>query len=120
MFNFSCLAAYVASHYNKLAGACFSLGTLTLTAGSQHLYHINAEGARACLLNPYKAQVGAHEVLGVPDEPEKFIDHLWHLASTPDGQWASGSMSDPDLSPFTSPWLVHTFEEFYGKSTDRA
>lgn len=85
VFNFSMVAASILLDLRTLDPATWdqvSLGTLHLTAGSQHVYRLDAQLA---------GQVAAEDALSYPPEPRLLIlsefagsaqlrDHLWRLA----------------------------------------
>lgn len=82
VFNFSMLSCYVALLVRERCGARLRLGTLRLTAASQHLYETNFEPAREILLKRLATPV---ELIGRLDPHElakasDLIDLLWDLA----------------------------------------
>lgn len=108
VFNFTCLSLYVAAHHCRATGDAVELGTLTLTAGSQHLYEKDEQVAAVCLGAPHDCQWPTHEVATVAPwvtAPDRLIDHLWLLAS-----FKPGSATE-----FSSSWLVPPFFHVYGR-----
>jgi thymidylate synthase len=113
VFNFTCLGYYVAAHLMRRTSLNIYPGTLTLNAGSQHLYERNVGGARACLYDPdlanaaYKTDVlDLRELKG---DPEELISHLWWLANTTSREW---STSNFDCQPRLT-WLLKIFHDRY-------
>ena len=110
VFNFSCLGFYVAAHVMKKTVPIIKPGTLTLNAGSQHLYERNFEGAKACLDLvdvPYATdEINLEQLVNNPDV---LIEHLWNLAAISSHGWASGSYTEP----FVMTWLVDMFHDRY-------
>lgn len=102
-FNFSMMSAYVAMHLRRVNPREFGnldLGQLRLTAGSQHLYENNWEGARRMV----EDAVSAKELppLNIADfdrfpNPDVFIHHLNDVA-------LRGSDRDDGIRDFYSTW----------------
>jgi thymidylate synthase len=117
IFNLTCLSLYVAAHYSRETGKVLELGTLTLTAGSQHLYERDWESAEACLRAPHETQWPHHEAVTVVPwvaNPERLLDHLWRLASTSSEAWRTGDGTN-GVNPYHSLWLVPQFQSQYGR-----
>lgn len=84
VFNFSMISAYLTLMLrDALEGT--TLGELTLTAGSQHLYNRDHEPARRCIESGDAAFVVAPLDLSEFDEPQELIDHLWEVANHAQG-----------------------------------
>jgi thymidylate synthase len=71
--NFSCISAFIALHLNV------GIGTLYLTAGSQHLYDCNIAAAKKVLNRPHTPIERKLKWKGM--NPDEFIESLWRQAN---------------------------------------
>jgi thymidylate synthase len=111
VFNFTCLGYYVAGHVMRRTATMILPGRLTLTAGSQHLYERNVDGASVCLGDPDLVDVvDKNEVINLydlKDDPDDLIEHLWWLANNDD--W----LGIVDSEQPTMSWLCNMFKDRY-------
>lgn len=93
---FSMMSAYVALALRPKLGA-LHLGTLTVTAGSQHLYKLDWDLAAACAARDDKVLTLAPLNLNELSTPDDLIAHLWAVARRrPEdliGNWLTETMS---------------------------
>ncbi len=87
--SFSCMSAVVAINM-RLDGVVDRLGDLVLTAGSQHLYAIDREAARACSESALRPEDHAPLDLAEFEDEQALADHLQAVA---------------DREPTTKRWL---------------
>lgn len=78
VFNFSCIANYIRIQLHDQYGFTLQLGSLTVNAGSQHLYEQHWHDSESCLR--YKG-AGATRMLGGFKNGEEFIEYLWTKAN---------------------------------------
>jgi len=103
-FNFSMQTAYLIAYMRTAYPGVFfrdiHVGTLTFTAGSQHLYEDHFEAARACVLDPEPTfEYVPLDPFYYQADPYMFQDHLKSLADR-----------NPDISELGGPGC---FEELY-------
>lgn len=89
VFNFSMLTGYLALYLRRVYGVSYSLGSLSLVAGSQHIYKTN-EAEISAVLQSTEAPVSyaPFDPLTWYTEPQELIDHLWAMAN------GGGSLTD--------------------------
>ena len=79
VFNMSMLSRYLLLYIREITKIEYDLGTLTLTAGSQHLYEQNRLAAEAIVHQEHKStdwRLPLYEL----SEPDSLIDFLWECA----------------------------------------
>ena len=78
VFNFSCIANYIRLQLLSQYNTHVRLGSLTLNAGSQHLYEQHWYPAEACLRSSKNTN---QQLLGGYNTGQEFIDYLWDQAN---------------------------------------
>ena len=76
---FAMAAAFIALHLRDRVGP-LGLGNVYLTTGSQHLYLLDEERARACAARDDEACALAPLDLAEFDRPRDLVSHLWAVA----------------------------------------
>lgn len=79
-FNFTMITVALLLILRELECPRYALGSLTLQAGSQHLYEENFEGAKVCAITPTPAFQYAPVNPWDFHEPAHLVRHLWSLA----------------------------------------
>ena len=77
-FNFTCISTYILLEIFKQHKKLYKLGTLSINAGSQHLYERDWEKAKKCLehLTPSVQEMP----VWMFSDGHEFIDYLWERA----------------------------------------
>ncbi len=79
VFNFTCVSIYTLLQLKHLHNKEYTLGTLTLNAGSQHLYERNWSDAKSCI---HSDSPNEDKTIPIAEfkEPDEFIEFLWWCA----------------------------------------
>lgn len=78
IFNFSCISNYIKIQLKHQFKKTIELGTLTLNAGSQHLYKQHWSRAQDCLGSKSK---GSTKLNSGYKTGQDFVNHLWEQAN---------------------------------------
>jgi thymidylate synthase len=76
VFNFTCVSIYTLLQLKHLYNELYTLGTLTVNAGSQHIYERDWEKAKVCI----HSSIGngpRQFKLDLFEDGDDFIEHLW-------------------------------------------
>lgn len=106
VFNFTMITVALLQVLREIGGPGYQLGSLTLTAGSQHLYEENFEAAKVAGMKP--TELFQYRGLDPWEfkSPEHVISHLWSVAR---GEAVSATWLNelPHMAEVVKPRLVH-------------